>query len=207
MDSVAIRTAAKTFDNASHGERGGKAVLQLIINSIGRHPVLRALIKMRLKTCNLEYFAACVNQLVDDCLKKSGYPDLEIDREVKVLGEMHHVNSKAIATEMVRSVVNWKVTEAKLQDIPGNTLCLVWLAQEPLSVRQFCRVILEELDRRHMYRYNRYFWDLLESEYTRVEALKIIREGYDAQERCFQTGIYLNSCNCEMCDSGLNLIE
>ncbi len=201
IDSLAIRTAAKTFSNASHGERGSKTVLQLVVNSVGRHPILRALIKTRLKACYLEWFVAFVKDLVDKCLEGAGYPDLGLDCSVKILGEVHTVNSRAITNKMIQSVVDGNVKEANLQDIPGNTLRLLWLAQESLSDRQFRKVILDELERRHLFRYNRHFWDLLESEYTREGALEMIKAGFEAEGRCFQTGVYRIACRCGMCGS------
>lgn len=200
MDSVARRTAAKTFYNASHGRKGERTVLKLVANSIGRHPILRAWIKRKLKTCNLESFGYSVLHLVTAYMEEAGYPDLGLDRQIKILGETQTVNSRAVTHKLVRSVVDCQVRDAKLQDIPGNTLHLLLLAQETLSARQFCEVILEELNRRYVYRYNRHFWDRLESEYPRGEALKIIRAGFGAQERCFETGVYRSVCRCGMCE-------
>jgi hypothetical protein len=74
------------------------------------------------------------------------------------------------------------------------------LVQEPLSDRQFCGVIQKELNRRHAFRHSRYFWNLLESEYTREGALEIIRASFEAEGRCFETGVYRCACHCGKCE-------
>jgi hypothetical protein len=201
MDSVARRTAAKTFDNAAHGKIGRSVVLQMVVDSAGRHPVLRALIKFGMKTCRLDFFAVFMRHLTDEFLEKAGYPDFSLDREVKILGKTHHISNRVIVSDIIRSVVERKTERANMQDIPGNALRLLLLAQEPLSDKQFCGLIQKELSRRHAFRHSRYFWDLLESEYTRGKALEIIRAGFEAEGRCFQTGVYLFACSCGVCDS------